>query len=75
MKLKIVLVLSLAYTVCSGQTRANFVLRGNFSREDSVHIVSSYMQAQQAVDKMYSAMNAIWNAAPLAGQTKKTLRA
>jgi hypothetical protein len=75
MKLLIPVVLSFMFTVCSGQSPTNFVLKGNYTREDSIHIVSSYVQAQHAVDQMYQAVNAIWNVSVQSGQRKKTLRA
>lgn len=75
MKLKIIAVLSVAHTLCFGQMSTDFVVKGNFSREDSIHIVQSYEQARQGVDHMYKALLSIWNVSPQSGQSKKELRA
>jgi|GEM_PF-6922863 len=75
MKLKIIAVLSLAHTLCSAQTSTNLVLKGNFSREDSIHIVQSYVLARQGVDHMYKALRSIWDVPSQQRQRKKELRA
>ena len=70
MKLLISSLLILLGTVCHGQRPTRVVLQGDFSREDSIHIVQSYVQAQKAVDQMYQAMNAIWDVQSAKGKSK-----
>ena len=75
MKLLISLSLCVSCSVVLAQKRGHLVLQGNFSKEDSVHIVSSYVQARNAVAQMYTAMLAIRDATPGQGETKKSIRA
>src|SRR6478609_334417 len=80
MKLKLTVALSLVCAACFGQVPSHRVLRGDFSQDDSIHIVNSYQLAQQAVEHMYTAMITIWDVQPQAGhsnsnRSKMTLRA
>ncbi|HZX73480.1 MAG TPA: hypothetical protein VFE57_03605 [Cyclobacteriaceae bacterium] len=75
MKLKLTVAWSLMYAVCLGQVPGRVLLQGDFHQEDSAHIVQSYVQAQKAVEQMYNAMNAIWNASPQSGKSKMEVRA
>ena len=61
--------------VCYGQVSGCIVLQGDFSREDAIHIVRSYTQAQKAVNQMYNAMHSIWNVQSQEGKSKMELRA
>ena len=58
-----------------GQPPKRIALQGDFTREDSAHVVRSYIQAQKAVDQMYIAMRSIWDVSPQPGKSTMTLRA
>jgi hypothetical protein len=78
MKFVIFLILTVLCSASYGQAPGRFKLQGDFSKEDSVHILRSYTQAHQAADRLYDAMISVWDVSDMSadnGLRKMDVRA
>lgn len=74
MKIFSVCFLILMHFACKGQSIDKLLLQGDYTSKDSVEITHAYLNANQAVIRMYRAMNTIWNVDPSDGQKKAEAR-
>jgi hypothetical protein len=74
MKFFIVCFLLLLNAASYGQSIDKLILQGDYTRKDSVEITHAYLNANQAVMRMATSMESIWNAAQAEGQTKAEAR-
>lgn len=74
--LKSILIICLFTTciLCQAQSVSNLVLAGEYSTRDSIQVTDAYLNALKAVNRMYTAMNLIWEVERQDGQNKKSLR-
>ena len=61
-------------TTCYSQSGVNLVLKGDFTYQDSIQIISAYAGAKSAVEKMYTSMNSLWIVPTGSNQNKKEIR-
>jgi len=67
-------ILFLRAFVNHGQSTDKLILKGNYTKADSTHMVESYLIAKEAVAQMHNAMKVIWDAEVKAGQSKEATR-
>ncbi|MEQ9403946.1 MAG: hypothetical protein RIM99_10190 [Cyclobacteriaceae bacterium] len=57
-----------------GQSAKKLTIKGDYTLSDSVQMVSSYLLAKEAVEKMNMAMQAVWSVENEPGKSKRELR-
>ena len=68
------ILLTVFYVICKGQSTGELLLRGDYSRSDSIQITKAYFSAHDAAHQLLNVINAIWKVEPQTGQIKKALR-
>lgn len=70
--------LSVIFTVCclfvQAQPYDKLIIRGDYTKKDSIQIIEAYWKATDAVDQMYRGMQEIWNVDRDGDRSPKVLR-